>query len=170
MSTLHAIEDKILTASQLKMRIAQWRAKGYSVAFTNGCFDIVHKGHVNYLSQAADQATFLVVGLNSDASVKRLKGEDRPVNDESARAYVLAGLHAVDAVCVFEEDTPLHMIEWVKPDVLIKGGDYDVNETDPSSKSYIVGSKEVKANGGKVVTIPFVDGFSTSGILKKISD
>jgi D-glycero-beta-D-manno-heptose 1-phosphate adenylyltransferase len=155
------IEKKIFTLPELVKRIAQWRVLGKTIAFTNGVFDIMHRGHIASLSQAASEADLLVVGLNSDASTKRLKGDSRPVNDEQARCIVMASLLMVDAVVLFEEDTPLELIKAVMPDVLVKGGDY--------TEEQIVGAKEVKANGGKVVINPIVEGFSTTGLIGKIS-
>lgn len=155
------IEKKIFTLPELLRRIAQWRAIGKTVSFTNGVFDIMHRGHISSLSQAAGEADYLIVGLNSDASTKRLKGDSRPVNDEQARSIVMAALLMVDAVVLFEEDTPLELIKAVLPDVLVKGGDY--------TEEQIVGAKEVKANGGKVVINPIVEGFSTTGLIGKIN-
>lgn len=155
------IEKKIFSLPELVRRIAQWRLLGKTVAFTNGVFDIMHRGHIASLSQAASEADYLVVGLNSDASTKRLKGDSRPVNDEQARATVMAALLMVDAVVLFEEDTPLELIKALMPDVLVKGGDY--------TEEQIVGAKEVKANGGKVVINPIVEGYSTTGIIGKIN-
>lgn len=130
-----------------------------TIAFTNGVFDIVHPGHIFSLSQAAKEADYLIVGVNSDASVKRLKGNERPVNNQDARALILASLIMVDAVIIFEEDTPLALINSVKPDVLVKGGDYAIEQ--------IVGAKEVIANNGRVVINPIIEGFSTSAIIEK---
>lgn len=161
MRKVDIIGKKIFTLPELVRRIAQWRAIGKTVAFTNGVFDIMHRGHIYSLSQAAQEADYLVVGLNSDASTKRLKGDSRPVNDEQARSIVMASLLMVDAVVLFEEDTPLELIKAVMPDVLVKGGDY--------TEEQIVGAKEVKANGGKVVINPIVEGFSTTGLIGKIN-
>ncbi|WP_315814489.1 D-glycero-beta-D-manno-heptose 1-phosphate adenylyltransferase [Paraflavitalea speifideaquila] len=155
------IEKKIFTLPELVRRIAQWRAIGKTVAFTNGVFDIMHRGHIYSLSQAAKETDYLIVGLNSDASTKRLKGDSRPVNDEQARSIVMASLLMVDAVVLFEEDTPLELIKAVMPDVLVKGGDY--------TEEQIVGAKEVKANGGKIVINPIVEGYSTTGLIGKIN-
>lgn len=155
------IEKKIFSLPELVRRIAQWRLLGKTVAFTNGVFDIMHRGHIASLSQAASEADYLIVGINSDASTKRLKGDSRPVNDEQARATVMASLVIVDAVVLFEEDTPLELIKALMPDVLVKGGDY--------TEEQIVGAKEVKANGGKVVINPIVEGYSTTGIIGKIN-
>jgi rfaE bifunctional protein nucleotidyltransferase chain/domain len=142
--------------------------KGDKIVFTNGCFDILHKGHVTYLAQAAQEGTRLVIGLNTDASVREQgKGENRPINDQDARALVIAALGFVDLVLFFEEQTPINLIKELLPDVLVKGADYDPNETDPNSKKYIVGSDLIKSNGGKVIAIPLVDGYSTTSILAK---
>ena len=130
------------------------------LVFTNGCFDILHPGHLFSLAQTAKEADYLLVGLNSDASVKRLKGPERPINTTESRATVLANLVLVDAVVVFEEDTPLDLIKTILPDVLVKGGDYTIDT--------IVGAQEVIANGGKVIINPIVEGFSTTNIIEKI--
>lgn len=134
--------------------------KGKKIVFTNGCFDILHRGHVTYLNQARDLGDFLIVGINSDESVKRLKGPERPVNMLEDRAYVLSALKSVDYVIPFEEDTPLNLINLIMPDILVKGGDYTIDR--------IIGAQEVLANGGKVEIIPFVPGKSTSAIIDTI--
>ena len=154
------IPQKIFDLSGLQHQLSRWRLLGKTVAFTNGCFDIVHQGHIASLSDAAREADFLVVGLNSDASTCRLKGENRPINDQHARATVMAALLMVDAVILFEEDTPLDLINAIRPDVLVKGGDYTLEQ--------IVGAKEVIEAGGRVVINPIVPGFSTTGIIEKI--
>lgn len=154
------IPHKITTLSQLQHIIAGWRLTGKTVAFTNGCFDILHEGHIFSLSQAAAEADYLVVGVNSDASVKRLKGPTRPINNENSRALLLAAMVMADAVVIFEEDTPLNLITAIMPDVLVKGGDYTVEQ--------IVGAKEVIANGGRVAINPIVEGFSTTGLIELI--
>jgi len=155
------LNTKLIDRSEALKRIAQWRTLGKTVSFTNGCFDILHRGHIFSLSQAAQEADYLIVGLNSDSSTKRLKGNGRPVNDEQSRALLLSSLLMVDAVVLFDEDTPLELIKTLLPDVLVKGGDYTVEQ--------IAGSKEVIANGGKVVINPIVEGFSTTGLIEKIS-
>lgn len=155
------IPHKIYDAPSLQHQLRRWRLLGKTVAFTNGCFDILHTGHIASLSEAAREADYLVVGLNSDASTCRLKGPDRPVNNQDARATVMASLLMVDAVIFFEEDTPLELIRMVQPDVLVKGGDYTLEQ--------IVGAKEVMAAGGRVVINPIVPGFSTTSILEKIT-
>lgn len=162
------LQHKILNwEDALRLRNV-WALKGEKVAFTNGCFDILHLGHVSYLAQAADTAQHLIVAINTDASVKALdKAPNRPINPEMARAQVLAALSFIDAVVFFEQHTPFEIIETLKPDVLLKGADYNANQTDKTAKDYIVGADLVKSYGGKVQTIPFVDGYSTTGILAK---
>jgi D-beta-D-heptose 7-phosphate kinase/D-beta-D-heptose 1-phosphate adenosyltransferase len=160
MKFVEGIEQKIMTIDQAKSIICGWKMKGKTVAFTNGCFDILHPGHLFSIGQAAKEADYLIVGLNSDASVKRLKGPDRPINSTESRALVIANLVLVDAVVVFEEDTPYELITTLLPDILVKGGDYTIEN--------IVGAKEVIANGGKVIINPIVDGFSTTNIIEKI--
>jgi D-glycero-beta-D-manno-heptose 1-phosphate adenylyltransferase len=154
------IPQKIFDLSGLQHQLSRWRLLGKTVAFTNGCFDILHQGHISSLSEAAREADFLVVGLNSDASTCRLKGESRPINNQHARATVMAALLMVDAVIIFEEDTPLNLINAIRPDVLVKGGDYTLEQ--------IVGAKEVMAAGGRVVINPIIPGFSTTSIIEKI--
>lgn len=149
-----------MTTPQLMQRVAQWRLTGKTIAFTNGVFDILHQGHIFSLSQAAKEADILIIGLNADASVKRLKGDSRPVNNQESRALLLASLQIVDAVVLFEEDTPLQLISSIVPDVLVKGGDYTVEQ--------IAGAKEVIAAGGRVVINPILEGFSTTGIIDQI--
>ena len=157
MTTLEVTQSKIFDRAVLGNRVAMWRFLNNKIVFTNGCFDILHRGHIEYLSLARDKGAVLIIGLNSDASVKRIKGEGRPVQDEMTRALVLASLRFVDAVMLFDEDTPYELIKFVQPDVLVKGADY--------TEDTIVGADIVKANGGEVVTIPIVEGYSTSLIL-----
>lgn len=169
MNKLQGMTHKIKSLSEAVEQVRLWKNAGEKVVFTNGCFDILHKGHVTYLAQAADFGTKLVVALNTDASVKRLgKGDERPVNPETARCVVMAALGFVDAVMVFDEDTPLETILALQPDVLVKGADYDAEETDSHSKKYIVGSTEIRANGGTVKTVELVQGFSTTSIISKL--
>ena len=154
----------------LKKKIQSLQNEGKKIIFTNGVFDILHRGHVTYLKEAKKMGDVLIVGVNDDASVKRLnKGPNRPVNPQDARAFVISELKAVDFAILFSEDTPLKLILEIKPNVLVKGGDYDPDCTDPNSKSYIVGSKEVIANGGQVVSIDLVEGYSTTGIIRKMN-
>lgn len=149
--------------------LAMWRMKGDKIVFTNGCFDILHKGHVTYLAKAAEEGTRLVIGLNTDSSVRAQgKGDNRPINDQDARALVIASLGFVDLVIYFDEQTPIALIKELLPEVLVKGADYDPNETDPNSKKYIVGSDIIKSNRGKVIAIPLEDGYSTTSILSKV--
>lgn len=160
MRYLEKINDKILSENALLDRLKVWRREGKSIVFSNGCFDILHRGHVEYLSKAADLGDILVIGLNTDASVKRLKGPSRPVNDEKARAVVLAALQFVDAVVFFDEDTPYNLIECVRPDVLVKGKDYKAED--------IVGYDIVTNSGGRVETIELVEGFSTTKVIEAL--
>jgi D-beta-D-heptose 7-phosphate kinase/D-beta-D-heptose 1-phosphate adenosyltransferase len=153
--------DKVCSLEAAIERAASWRAQRQRIVFTNGCFDILHAGHVTYLERARQEGQRLVVGLNSDRSVRGLKGESRPIIPEADRARLLAALASVDAVVLFEEDTPLNLITALRPDVLVKGGDY------PEDR--MVGAREVRGWGGKVVAVPFIDGRSTSSIVKKIS-
>lgn len=152
--------SKIRQLPAAKDSVATWRAGGGKVVFTNGVFDLLHIGHITYLAKAAELGNKLVVGLNSDSSVKRIKGESRPVNSQDSRAAILAALFFVDAVVIFEEDTPLNLIKELMPDVLVKGADYTIEN--------IVGAKEVMANGGEVKTINFVEGHSSTSIIQKI--
>ena len=139
------------------------------MVFTNGCFDILHLGHVVYLTQSKQVGDRLVVGINSDDSVKRLnKGPERPLNNEEARAKLILSLKAVDAVVIFNEDTPLELIQTLQPNILVKGGDYDPLEKDPNKTTYIVGSDVVETKGGEVLSIPFVPGYSTTALVEKI--
>lgn len=162
MRHIEKIYNKILDRKSLEQSLDSWRKEAKSVVFSNGCFDILHRGHVEYLSKAADLGDVLVIGLNTDASVKRLKGPSRPVNDEKARAFVMAALEFVDAIVFFEEDTPYDLIKFVQPDILVKGNDYKAED--------IVGYDIVSAKGGKVVTIELVEGFSTTNTIKKINN
>lgn len=143
------------------LQVRRWKLKSKTIAFTNGVFDILHEGHIAILSKAAAMADILIVGVNSDTSVKRLKGENRPINNEQSRMKILSALIMVDAVVLFEEDTPLDLIRKIHPDVLIKGGDYTI-ET-------IVGAKEVQDAGGEVAIIPLEEGFSSTNIISKIN-
>lgn len=160
MAAFDQIEQKIQLRAQAAKTVAQWRAAGETVVFTNGCFDLLHYGHLHYLSDARDLGQRLVVGMNSGDSVRRLKGPARPINDEATRTHLLAALEIVDLVIVFEEDTPLALIQAVQPDVLVKGGDWRPEQ--------IVGSDLVLAQGGKVFSLPFVEGYSTTNIEQKI--
>lgn len=169
LSTLDIIQKKIFPLESLQHTLACWRLKSKKIIFTNGCFDILHLGHVDYLAKAADLGDELIVAVNSDSSVKMLeKGSSRPIQDEHSRAMIIASLHFVSAVILFNEATPQNLIQQILPDVLVKGADYDANETDPKNKKYIIGSDIIRKNKGIVKTIPFLEGFSTSAIEKKI--
>ena len=157
MNLLQRIENKIVTIDE--WREIRSRNAAAKVVFTNGCFDVLHRGHAFYLAKARELGDCLVVGLNSDDSVRRLKGETRPINCEADRAMVLASLEAVSYIIVFEEDTPFELIKTVMPDVLVKGGDYTIDN--------IVGADVVTRNGGTVLTIPFVEGYSSTKIISK---
>ena len=160
MKATNSIPHKLFTLENLKKQVAAWRVNNKTIAFSNGCFDILHEGHIFSLNQAASEADILIIGVNSDQSVKRLKGPDRPINNQISRSILLSNLAVVDAVVVFDEDTPLTLIQSIMPDVIVKGGDYTIDQ--------IVGSKEVIANGGRVVINPIVEGFSTTGIIAQI--
>lgn len=153
-------KDKVFSPDALVQQLASIRDQGKKVVFTNGCFDLLHRGHVTYLSEAASLGDFLIVGVNSDDSVQRLKGDNRPLQDEKSRAEILAALECVSAVVLFNEDTPLELISRLKPDVLVKGGDYTVDT--------VVGAQEVIDSGGEVKLLSFLPGYSTSSIEEKI--
>jgi rfaE bifunctional protein nucleotidyltransferase chain/domain len=168
MDRLDYITEKIVSIEEAKRRISMWHMKNDVVCFTNGCFDILHLGHITYLAKAASLGKRLIVAVNSDDSVRLLnKAPNRPINNEQARMMVVAALGCVDLVVVFNEQTPFELITELLPDILIKGADYDAEETDNKHPKYIIGSDVVKANGGKVETISFVEGYSTTAILSK---
>ena len=156
------IPERILPWEEVERQAVRWRLKSNSIVFTNGVFDILHQGHIALLSKAAALGDVLVVGVNSDASVKKIKGDKRPVNDERSRALVLASLIMVDAVIIFDQETPLELIQKIKPDVLVKGGDYELDT--------IVGAKEVQAAGGRVEIIALEEGFSTTSIISRMQN
>ena len=158
----NAIEQPLTALTAAIRRAESWRRAGKRIVFTNGCFDLLHPGHIAYLQQARTLGDVLVVGLNDDASIRRLKGEKRPVNPLEARAVMLAALKPVDMVVPFSEDTPLELIRALKPDVLVKGGDY--------TPETIVGAEDVRATGGEVVVIPFLDGHSSTGLIRRIRE
>ena len=157
---LNKIRQKIQTFDQIAATVRRWQAAGERVVFTNGCFDLLHFGHLHYLAAARDLGERLVVGLNSAASVRRLKGENRPINDEETRQTMLAALSFVDAVVTFDEDTPFDLIQIVLPNILVKGGDWQ--------PSQIVGADIVLENSGQVLSLPFIEGYSTTRIEEKI--
>lgn len=152
---------KLLSETALRQSLARWRLRDARIVFTNGCFDLLHLGHVTYLQQARALGDVLVVGLNTDASVRRLKGPNRPLNPEAARAEVLAALWCVDAVVLFDDDTPLRLIETLRPDVLVKGADY--------TREQVVGADFVEAAGGQVVLLPLVAGYSTTALVQELT-
>jgi rfaE bifunctional protein nucleotidyltransferase chain/domain len=162
------IQSKIFTLDNFKDTLSEWRNENQSCVFTNGVFDILHKGHIDYLYKASLLGDKLILGLNADSSVKRLgKGDDRPINSEDDRAYLLAAFFFIDAVVLFDSDTPYQLISTIKPDVLVKGGDYDPRAKE-GDKKYIVGSDYVLSAGGKVDVIPFLPGYSTTSLINKI--
>ena len=160
MNTYKRLKNKILSRPEMDDILIQIREKGLSIVFTNGCFDVLHKGHIHYLAEASDMADILIIGLNTDASVKRLKGPNRPVLDQESRAIALSALVFVDYIVLFGEDTPLELLKIIKPNILVKGGDYQVES--------IIGYDFVTSYGGKVITLPLVKGYSTTSIIKKI--
>lgn len=160
MKKIETISNKIFTRESLYSQLKLWNFFNKKIVWTNGCFDLLHLGHVDYLSQAKDQGDILIVGVNSDASVKRIKKAGRPITDEHSRSMIIAALGFVDAVVLFDEDTPYEMIKFIQPDVLVKGSDYKAEE--------IVGYDIVKAKNGSVVTIDFLEGYSTTSIEEKI--
>jgi rfaE bifunctional protein nucleotidyltransferase chain/domain len=162
MTHIESIHSKIHTWETLKTQVATWQAQGKKIVFSNGCFDLVHKGHIDYLNRAADLGDVLVMGLNTDASVSKLKGPHRPIQDEQSRLLIMAALQCVSAVVLFNEETPYDLIKLVQPDVLVKGSDYQPEN--------IVGYDIVTAKGGMVKTIDFLPGYSTSAIEKRIKE
>ena len=162
MSYLNKTNSKIFLLDDLKNQVNAWKQAGEEVVFTNGCFDIIHRGHIEVLAQTADLGDRLIIGLNSDSSIQKIKGKYRPIIDEQARAILLAALSFVDAVILFSEETPINLISTLTPDVLAKGGDYEI-ET-------IVGHEIVQNNGGKVILVPFINGFSSTAIIEKIKN
>lgn len=165
------IQQKIVTLEEAKIIINSWKDNEEKVVFTNGCFDILHRGHVTYLAKAASHGDYLVIGLNSDDSVRRLnKGPERPINSEDSRAVVLASLEVVDLVVVFDDDTPLQLVEFLEPSILAKGADYDKDIRDEKDATYIVGSNEILALGGEVITIDLEKGYSTTSLVNKLKE
>ena len=162
MTHIELLNSKIHTWETLQSQVAEWQKQGKKIVFSNGCFDLVHKGHIDYLNHAADLGDVLVMGLNTDASVSKLKGLHRPIQDEQSRLTIIAALQCVNAVVLFDEETPYELIKLVQPDVLVKGSDYKPEN--------IVGYDIVIAKGGQVKTIDYLPGFSTSGIEKRIKE
>jgi len=151
---------KVVDLAKLTSIVQDWKSEDKVIVFTNGVFDLLHIGHITYMAKAAELGDKLIIGLNADNSVRRLKGPERPVNDQNTRAAILSALFFVDAVVVFEEDTPINLIKTLLPDILVKGADYSVEN--------IVGAKEVLDNGGEVKTINFVEGYSSTSIVERI--
>ena len=162
MSHLKDINSKIYSLDTLTTQVEQWKKSGNKIVFTNGCFDIIHRGHIEVLASTADLGNKLIIGLNSDQSIQNIKGEGRPIIDEQSRAILLAALSFVDAIILFSQDTPLKLIGALLPNVLAKGGDYEIEN--------IVGHEIVQQNGGKVKLVPFIDGYSSTSIIKKIKN
>ena len=162
MSHLNTLKQKIYSLEKLISTSKLWKKEGEKIVFTNGCFDLVHSAHIRVLAKTADLGTKLIVGVNSDESIKKIKGENRPIIKENSRAILLASLSFVDAVVLFSEETPYNLISQLLPDILAKGGDYQ--------ESDIAGSNLVKENGGEVVIIPFIDGFSSTNIIEQIKN
>jgi len=160
MNNYNSIKAKILNYENLNSVITNWKSKNEKIVFTNGCFDIIHQGHIDYLAKASDLGSKLIIGVNTDRSVSALKGEHRPIQDEYSRQMILAAMQFVDAVILFDTDTPLELISSIIPDILVKGSDYNPTE--------IVGYNVVTKNGGNVETLDFLEGFSTSKIENKI--
>jgi rfaE bifunctional protein nucleotidyltransferase chain/domain len=160
MNNLERLQAKIFDRKKLENQLAIWRFQSKKIVFTNGCFDLLHLGHIDYLTKAKDLGDILIIGVNTDDSVRRLKGDTRPITDENSRSTIIASLQFVSAVVLFDEDTPFELIRQVQPDVLVKGSDYKPED--------IVGFDIVKAKGGEIVTIDFLKGYSTSVIEKRI--
>lgn len=160
MKEIERIESKIICQKDLNNLIIKWREENQKIVFTNGCFDLLHLGHVDYLAKAKDLGDRLIIGVNTDSSVKRLKGKNRPLQDENSRLHILAALHSVDAVVLFDEDTPYELIKKIQPDILVKGADYKIEN--------IVGYDIVTSRGGSVQTIEFIEGYSTTNIEQRI--
>jgi len=154
------LNNKILSLPEILKLVKVWKFQEKKIVFTNGCFDLLHLGHIDYLAQAAALGNKLIIGLNTDASVSRIKGPSRPITDQQSRAALIAALFFVDAVVLFDEPTPADLIAAIKPDILVKGADYTIDQ--------IVGADTVLASGGEVKTIPLIDGYSTTAIEKKI--
>jgi rfaE bifunctional protein nucleotidyltransferase chain/domain len=160
MNPTDLMQKKCIPQPLIAAKISEWKQKGEVIVFTNGCFDVIHRGHIDYLSKARMLGSRLVIGLNSDASVRRIKGANRPLQDETSRALILASMFFVDAVVLFDDDTPYELIRTVKPDVLVKGSDYRAEE--------IVGYDIVTALGGRVETLDYLEGYSTTAIEQRI--
>ncbi|MEE2954083.1 MAG: D-glycero-beta-D-manno-heptose 1-phosphate adenylyltransferase [Bacteroidota bacterium] len=162
MKATNVISNKFFNLKELEVKCKSWKNNNNKIVFTNGCFDLVHRGHIEILAGISELGDKLIIGLNSDSSIKKLKGEKRPIIDEYSRKLLLAGLFFVDAIIIFDEDTPYELIDSLRPDVLAKGGDYQLED--------IVGYDIVKKYGGETITIPFIPNFSSSNIIDKIKN
>jgi len=160
MSNLKKINNKIFSIEDGKIQVTNWKKSGKKIVFTNGCFDIIHRGHIEMLAHTADLGDRLIVGLNSDSSIKKIKGKNRPIIHEQSRAILLAALNFIDAIIIFSEENPINLITTLKPNVIAKGGDYKIED--------IVGQKAVKKTGGEVIIIPYIDELSSTNIITKI--
>ena len=160
MKEIEKIKNKITSLTTLQIKLREWEKKGNKIIFTNGCFDIIHQGHIDYLAKAKDLGDILIIGLNTDKSVSEIKGKNRPIQDQKSRAVILASMQFVDSIVYFSDPTPYELIKAIQPDILVKGADYKPEE--------IVGYDIVKAKGGEIKTLKFLEGYSTSAIEKKI--
>ena len=160
MKQIEAINNKIYSLTELEKQVKQWNKENKKIVFTNGCFDIIHQGHIDYLAKARDLGDKLIIGLNTDLSVSSIKGPTRPIQDEKSRAIILASMQFVDAIVYFSEPTPYELIKAIQPDILVKGADYKPEE--------IVGYDIVKAKGGEIITLTYLEGYSTTNIITKI--
>lgn len=160
MDKFEIIKSKIVTKKTLKNLLNIWKFKDNKIVFTNGCFDLIHRGHIEYLAKAANLGDILIIGVNTDKSTKKLKGNKRPLQDEYSRSLILSSLHFVNNVILFDDDTPYELIKFIQPDILVKGSNYKAEE--------IVGNDIVKAKGGEIITIDFIEGFSTTNIINKL--
>ena len=160
MKQIEEIKNKIYTLENLQCKVKEWTKENKKIVFTNGCFDIIHKGNIDYLAKAKDLGDILIIGLNTDLSISTIKGNSRPIQDQESRAIILASMQFVDAIVYFSDPTPYELIKAIKPDVLVKGADYKPEE--------IVGYDIVKANKGEIITLTYLEGYSTTNIITKI--
>ena len=160
MKQIEAINNKIYSLTELEKQVKQWSKENKKIVFTNGCFDIIHQGHIDYLAKARDLGDKLIIGLNTDLSISSIKGPTRPIQDEKSRAIILASMQFVDAIVYFSDPTPYELIKAIQPDILVKGADYKPEE--------IIGYDIVKAKGGEIITLTYLEGYSTTNIIKKI--
>jgi rfaE bifunctional protein nucleotidyltransferase chain/domain len=162
MAPLNQIRQKLFLKEELLQQVSSWKAEGKKIVFTNGCFDIIHPGHIDYLAKAASLGDKLIIGVNTDKSVQKLKGSTRPIQSQDSRTFILAALSFTSAIVLFDEDTPAQLIASLSPDILVKGADYTIDQ--------IAGADTVIKNGGSVVLLPYLKGFSTSEIEKRVKD